>query len=87
MNSTRDSEALINIAMALLVDAREAINMMKMLIPFASIVIPITINSGSILLVKITHFCVVSFVKGATIYFNLRLEFNYFPYAKFRSQT
>jgi len=46
--------------------------------------IPITINSLSILLVKTAHFLVVNFIKGTAIYVNLRLELNCFSSAKFR---
>jgi len=49
--------------------------------------IAITLNSGSILLVKNAYFFVVSFAKGATIYINLRLELACFSCAKFRSHN
>jgi len=41
-------------------------------------IVSIAIISRSILLVKIVYFFVESFIKGATIYINFRLELNHF---------
>jgi len=48
-------------------------------------IIPIIVSNRAISLVKITYFFVVNFVKGTTIYINLRLKLSYFSSVKFRS--